>query len=243
MKTNLNDWIKEQLKEHQDYAYARFQKRIIPNCDTILGVRTPVLRKLAKQLAKGEVETYLKQACDDSYEEVLLQGMVIAYAFQEWEVAQPFIDGYVLKIDNWALCDLFVSSLKLTKKYLEEMYDWLVAYTKSESAYKIRFGVVMLLTYYRFSKYCDCVLPLLGEIHHEDYYVKMAVAWAISMFYIEENCREQTLRYLTLWKDHPECLDDFTYHKAISKILDSKVVSQEEKQKWKKMKRKGLTNI
>lgn len=109
--------------------------------------------------------------------------------------------------------------------------DFLQPYLRSDQEYEIRFGVVMLLNFYLNERYIDQVLTALDQISHEAYYVKMAVAWAISMAYVKQP--EVTLRYL-----NQNNLDDFTYNKALQKITESYRVDPESKQMIRSMKRK-----
>lgn len=231
-KRDINQSIKQKLNALQEDNYANFQRRIIPNAQNIMGVRTPELRKIAKQIMKrDDVFDYLDQASDETYEEILLQGMVIGYCSFSFIQMKPYIIKYIAKINNWALCDLFVSSLKITKTYKEEMYQFIQPYLNSNQEYDIRFGVVMLLNYYMSEDYCEQAFNCFDKISSTHYYVQMAVAWAISIYYI--NFPEKTLYYL----QHNQ-LDDFTYNKALQKIVESLKSSKEEKAMIKRMKRK-----
>lgn len=227
----MNQLIKEKLNHLKDEEYAKFQKRIIPDTDNIIGVRTPELRKIAKKLMQEDYLRYLDNACDDSYEEILLQGMVIGYSKLSFDEIKPYIMKYVTKISNWALCDLFVGGLKITNEYRDEMYEFIQSYLNSNQTYEIRFGVVMLLNYYNKEEYCDLAFSYFDKIDNEQYYVQMAIAWAISMYYI--NNKEKTMKYLL-----NNQLDDFTYNKALQKITESRQIDNEEKNMIRSMKRK-----
>lgn len=227
----MNQLIKEKLNCLKDDEYAKFQKRIIPDTEDIIGVRTPELRKIAKKLMKEDYLRYLDNACDDSYEEILLQGMVIGYSKLSFDEIKPYIMKYVAKISNWALCDLFVDSLKITNECIDEMYEFIQPYLNSDQTYEIRFGVVMLLNYYNKEEYCDSTFACFDKIKSKQYYVQMAIAWAISMYYA--NHREKTLKYLL-----NNQLDDFTFNKALQKIIESRQIDKEEKNMIRSMKRK-----
>lgn len=110
------------------------------------------------------------------------------------------------------------------------MWEFLQPYFSSEKEYEIRFGVVMLLVYFMKEEYLDKIFAILDEIRHDGYYVKMAVAWEVSMCYV--NFPEKTLAYL---KENR--LDDFTYNKSLQKIVESLKVSKEEKSFIKSLKR------
>lgn len=227
--------IREQLMGLADEKYQKFSAMLIPNVapERIMGVRIPELRKIAKQLAKqDDWQDYLAQADNDYFEEVMIQGMVIGYAKAEIEEILGCAADFIPKIDNWSICDAFCSGLKITKQYPEQVWDFIQPYLQSVRTYDIRFGVVMLLNYFVQEKYIDHIFHALDSIHHEDYYVKMSVAWCISMCYVK--LPEQTLKYLSC----NNSLDDFTYNKALQKTVESYQIDQLTKQMLKGMKRK-----
>ena len=89
------------------------------------------------------------------------------------------------KINNWAVCDTFCAGLKITKKHKEEMFEFLQKYLKSHKEFEIRFGVVMLLDYYIEEKYLNQLFEIFDSIENKEYYVQMAIAWAISICLIK----------------------------------------------------------
>ena len=142
-----------------------------------------------------------------------------------------YLDKFVPKIDNWAVCDCSVSTFKFVEKNQEEVWEYLQKYLKSKKEFELRFAVIMLMDYYFQEEYIDQVLETYDNIHHDGYYVKMAVAWAISMAYVK--FPEKTWEFLQ--NNH---LDDFTYNKALQKMVESYRVDSETKEEIKKMKRK-----
>lgn len=224
------DEIREKIFELADEKYKEFHSGLCPNTNNIVGVRVPVLRNYAKELAKGDFRTYLANAKDEYYEEVMLQGMVIGLAKMELEERLEYITKFVPKIDNWAVCDVSCAGFKFTKKYQSEVWKFLKPYLESNKEFEIRFGVVMLLDFYITEEYIDKVLEILNKIQHEGYYVKMAVAWAISICYIK--FPKETSKLL-----QQNELDDFTYNKALQKIIESYRVLEQDKKMIRKMKR------
>src|SRR5690606_20421928 len=97
--------VRTQIVGLRDADYQRFASSHIPNINTLLGVRLPELRKLAKQIAKDDWESYLKTANDDYFEEVMLQGMVIGYVKADIEKVLTYVAAFVPKINNWSVCD------------------------------------------------------------------------------------------------------------------------------------------
>ncbi|MDD6202079.1 MAG: DNA alkylation repair protein [Lachnospiraceae bacterium] len=223
--------IRKELESISEEEYCVFTQKLLPGVEPILGVRLPNLRKLAKRLAKEDWKSYLLSAQNDSFEEILLQGMVIGYVkVNTIEELFPYIREYVSKIDNWSSCDSFCTGLKITKKYPEEVWAFLQPYFHSDQEFDIRFAVVMGLLYFINDQYKEEFQKRLNEIHHEGYYVKMAVAWAVSMIYVKYP--QETFAYL---QNDP--LDDMTHNKAIQKIRESYQVSKEEKELLKSLKR------
>lgn len=229
----MNAELKEELLELAEPGYKQFNSKLIPNIapDTILGVRLPALRKIAARLAKGDWRAYLETAADDTFEEVMLQGMVIGCAKMEFPELRSRVEWFLPKIDNWAVCDSFCNGLKKVNKHREEMWPFVVQCLKDDRTYFIRFGAVMLMGYYMEEAKAAQALELLDAVRHEDYYVKMAVAWTLSIYYV--HFPEQVMPYLR--ENH---LDDFTYNKTLQKITESRRISKEEKEHIRGMKRK-----
>lgn len=225
----MKDKIREKLISLSDEKYRKFHSGLCPNTNNIMGVRVPLLRSFAKELVKEDWKKYLEGAQNEYYEEIMLQGMVIGLAKMSNEERIQYIQSFVPKIDNWAICDVFCASLKFTNKNLELVWEFLDKYLKSDKEFEIRFGVVMLLDYYIRDEYIKDVLNILNNISHDGYYVKMAVAWAISVSYIKYP--NETVIFL---KNNN--LDDFTYNKSIQKIIESYRVSEEDKKILKNMK-------
>lgn len=230
--------IREQLFSYADEKYRQFQSGLCPGTDHIIGVRLPILRKLAKEIAKKDWREYLekikKQHMEAErlyFEEIMLAGMVIGYAKGNREEILKYVGDFVPLIDNWAVCDSFCSGLKFTKTNKSIVWEFLQPYLFSNEEFQIRFGVVMLLNYYIEEEYIDRVLDILGNIKHDGYYVKMAVAWAISMCFVKYDTK--TMCFL-----EKNELDDFTHNKGIQKIIESLQVDKETKERLKKMKRK-----
>lgn len=224
--------IKEKLWELADQKYKEFHSGLCPGTDNIIGVRVPVLRNYAKELLKRyEIEELLKQIDDQYYEEIMLQGMLIGLAKQDFETRQKQIEKFVPKIDNWAVCDVFCAGLKATKKRKKEMWDFIQKYLRSDQEFEIRFGVVMILDYYIEEEYLKKNFQIFDSITSQAYYVQMAVAWAISIALIK--FYDETVKYLQTAN-----LDDFTYNKALQKAIESYRITDEKKQILREMKRK-----
>ncbi|GIP26864.1 hypothetical protein J23TS9_19940 [Paenibacillus sp. J23TS9] len=223
--------VREKLWELADAEYQKFSAALIPNISNVLGVRLPILRKLAKQMVQEDWRTYLKEVDGEYFEEIMLQGMLIEYAKIDVEEKLQHTALFVPKIDNWSVCDSFCTGLKFAKTNQETVWDFLQPYLKSEMEYEIRFGIVMLLNYFIDEIYIDRVFQVLDTIRHDGYYVKMAVAWALSICYVK--LPTPTMAYLKRCS-----IDHFTYNKSLQKITESLRVDPETKNLIRSMKRK-----
>lgn len=227
----MKEEIREKIKQLSDEEYRKFHSNLCPGTDNIIGVRVPILRNIAKQIYnENDWKKYLSYNNLQFYEEVLLQGMIIGFMKQDIEIVQKYIEEFIPKIDNWAVCDIFCASLKITKKHKEQMWQFLQKYLKSENEFELRFCIVMMLNYFVTPEYIDKVLIKLDTIKNDAYYVKMAVAWAISICYIK--FPQKTLKYLK-----QNNLDNWTYNKAIQKTIESYRIDENTKDFLRKMKR------
>lgn len=226
--------VKKDLKELVDLKYQEFHSNLCPGTDNILGIRVPVLRNYAKELSKQDsLDDLLHNIEDEYYEEIMLKGMLIGLAKNlEWKELENYIKKFVPKIDNWAICDVFCAGLKITKKYKKEMFSLLKGYLKSDKEFEVRFAVVMILDYYIETEYLEEDFQIFDKIKLDAYYVKMAVAWAISICFIK--FYDKTLTYLK----NNDKLDNWTYNKGIQKALESYRITEEQKEElriWKKV--------
>lgn len=233
-------WKKEDyigLEQHllslKDEGYRAFHKKLVPTCneDTIIGIRMPCLRQIAAEIAKGNVASFLRSPLHCYYEEIMVHALVLGYWKGEKEDVKKEISAFLPLIDNWAVCDCFVGNLKIIAKNQKDFYSFIIEYLHKKETYAVRFALVALMDYYTEKEYIDEILKCYDAVSHEDYYVKMAVAWGISVAYVKE--REKSMTFL-----QKNSLDDFTYNKALQKIVESRRVSKEEKDIIRRMKRK-----
>ena len=225
----------EELNALADCKYREFHSKLIPGINSkLLGVRVPILRKVARRLAKGDFRGFIECAKsryneDNIYEINMLMGMVIGLAVMDFDERLSLIDIFVPIIDNWAVCDIAIGDLKSVKDNKSKIYEYIQKYLNSDREYEVRFAVVVLMQYFIEDDYIEKVLQIYDNVEHEGYYVKMAVAWAISVCFVKY--RELTMEYL-----YNNNLDDFTYNKSLQKIRESNRVSKEDKEWAKKMK-------
>lgn len=223
--------IRDQLFTLAESDYQQFSARLLPGIDHIMGVRVPILRKIAQRIEKSDWRSYLETADNQYVEEIMLQGMVIGCAKCDVEERLARIAVFLPKINCWSVCDIFCNGLKFTKTNKREVWDFLQPYISTKEEYQQRFVAVMLLEFFIDLEYIDRSLAALERLKHEGYYVKMAVAWAISIYYIK--FPELVMAYLK-----ENTLDDFTYNKALQKITESLRINAETKKMLRRMKRR-----
>ncbi len=226
----MENIIREKIFSLADEKYKEFHSGLCPNTNNIIGVRVPILRNYAKELVKEGFEEKYKKIGKDYYEEIMLKGMMIGIQKMDIETKLSYIEKYIPYIDNWAICDVFVAGLKIKEK--EEFYTFIQKYLENDKTeFEIRFGLVSLLDYFIDEEHLQEIFNITDKIKKEEYYVEMAIAWLISICYIK--FPKETEKYLKNNK-----LSNFAYNKSIQKIIESTRISQEEKNKLRKMKRK-----
>lgn len=206
--------IRKRLINLKDEKYREFSSKLLPDTENLLGVRIPVLRKLAKEIYKNSALKYLEDPECIYFEEVMLEGMIIGLVKDTNKNIMQNIKNFLPKIKNWSICDCFCCSLKCIKGNEDEFLDFIKFYILSEKEFEVRFAAVILLNYYINDRYIDTVLELLKQIKHNAYYVQMGTAWALSMCYVK--FPEKTYCFL-----EKEKIDKTVFDKTVQKIKES----------------------
>ena len=223
--------IRLQLLSCAQEDYKQFSSKLLPGVKNILGVRLPVLRKIAKQIYISENHQQFILSDDEEFmEELMIKGMIIGLIQNNNEAVIKLVKNFIPKINNWSVCDSFCASLKFAKNNKDIVWQFIRPYFKSDKQFEVRFAVVMFLNYFVEEKYIKQAFELFDLIKQKGYYAQMAIAWAISICFI--NYEEKTIEYLKISK-----LDDWTYNKAIQKCLESSRISKGKKLFLKKFKR------
>ncbi len=222
--------IIEKLFENQDIKYRDFHAKLVPGTDDFIGVRVPIIKALAKEIAKGKYLSYLEQTKAEYYEERMLYGLVLGAIRKDFDTVNHYLREFVPRIDNWAVCDSLCTSLKEVTKHRAEMLPYFLECCRESQEFTIRFGVVMLMSYYIDDEHIELVLNEFDAISSDAYYVRMGVAWAVSVCFVK--CRERTLQYLYANK-----MDNWTHNKSIQKITESLRVSHDDKALVRTLKR------
>ncbi len=219
----------EYLFNIRDIKYKEFNSKIITSKYEILGIRSPILKNMAKEIFKGDYASFLVMEDYRYYEIIMLKGLVLGL-IKDISELEKYFDSYLNLIDNWALCDSFCASLKIVNKNKEYFLNIIDGLINSKEEYRVRVGLVLLLDFYVEEKYLDYIFLGINKTTSNLYYINMARAWLLCECFIKY--QDYTLNYL----DNNE-LDKFTINKAISKIRDSFRVEKEKKEDILKYKR------
>lgn len=219
------------LFELQDLSYKEFHSKLMPtvNPDKIIGVRTPDLRKLSKELAGTALaKEHLRSLPHQYYEEDNLHGFLIE-KIKDYDKCIEELNEFLPYVDNWATCDMM--SPKVFKKYLPELLEQIKAWMASEHTYMIRFGMKTLMTFYLDEEFREEYLEMVASVQSEEYYIKMMVAWFFATALAKQY--EAALPYIENQK-----LEIWTHNKAIQKAVESYRITAEQKLYLKSLKLK-----
>lgn len=218
------------LAAQADPAYRAFQHKLMPGVENYLGVRLPLLRKAAAQLAKGDWRAELA-APDETFEEVLLRGMLIGKAKMDPARRLELVRQFVPGIDNWAVCDSFCAGLRDARVYKEEYFALIQQYAGSDREFEARFAAVLLLTHFNRPEELDRCLAAYRGIRQPDYYARMGVAWGYSVFAVTDF--ERTIAAMDEAR-----LSDEVWNKALQKMRESYRITPEQKN-WAAQNKRG----
>lgn len=233
-------WNKKTYQEFKNYLYTLkdpvyfdFHAKLIREKETLIGIRTPILKEIAKKISKNNPFDFLKLVEHDTYEETLIHGLILGYLKIDFINLVDLLDSFLPFIHNWAVNDITCANLKVWKTHLDEGYPIILNYLKNSNPWIVRFGLVLLLDFYVNDTYIDSILKLCPTIKGDNYYVGMANAWLLSICYI--HYPEKTLHLLK-----QNILDDFTQRHALQKIIESTRVTKEQKEYIKTLKNTHL---
>lgn len=218
------------LSSMADEKYRLFSCKLLPDAvrKTVIGVRLPRLRTLAKNMVKnGAYAIVLNSSIGSTMEEKMVYGMLIGYAPLTDEQKFEYLLKFVPKIDCWSVCDCVCVSLKFKDK--KKLWAFLLKnYAKSTAEFELRFVLVMALNHFLEEKYLEDVLRLVENISSSAYYVVMAQAWLLSMLYVK--FPQSVLDFLTSHK-----VSTIVYAKTLQKILESRQISQIQREEIKNL--------
>ena len=223
--------IKEELFKFQDIKYRYFQIKLVPNisADSIIGVRTPDMRNLAKKIFKdNNYEEFLNDLPHKYYEKNLIHFFIIAQ-IKDFDVCIKEVERFLTYVDCWPVSDQATPSV--FKRNHDKLLPFIMNWIKSKHVYTQRFGIRMLMNEYLGNDFNKDYLEIVSNVKGEDYYLKMMVAWYFATALAKQY--DETIKYIENKK-----LDEWTHNKAIQKALESYRVSNEHKEYLKGLKRK-----
>ena len=221
--------INKELDAIKEEEYAAFQARLIPSIDpsTIMGVRVPKLRALAKSYIKDrECQDFLVNLPHAYYDENMLHGILVS-EIKDFDTCIDKLEAFLPYVDNWAVCDIM--SPRVFKKHKEELLDRIKLWISSDQTYTCRFGLEMLMTHFLDDDFKPDYLDLVAGLRSQEYYVNMMIAWFFATALTKQ--WEASLPYI-----EARSLDDWTHNKAIQKARESLRISKERKDYLKGLK-------
>jgi len=208
--------IQRRLLSMQDVQYRDFNSKLIPTVDPhlMIGIRTPLLRKFAKELFKTEPEqaaAFMHDLPHRYFEENNLHAFLIEN-IKDFNAAMNETEKFLPFIDNWATCDSFSPSI--FKKYPDAVYQKILTWLQSSHTYTVRYAIGLLLSNYLDERFKPEMLELVSAVKSEEYYINMMIAWYFSFALIKQY--DAALPYIK-----KQTLDPFTHNKTIQKAVES----------------------
>lgn len=221
------------LQKISDEKYKNFNDKIINTTSKTIGVQIPKIRVIAKQICKGNVESFLKLKMPDIYELHILYALVLS-SLKDNNKAYPLFTNFIKTINNWAVCDIFCGEFKIVKQHKEFYLNVIKNLVKNDKEFVVRVGLILLMKFYINTNIND-IFKIINTINCNKYYVNMGIAWLLSMCYIYDE--KKTLDFI-----ETSTLTYFIKNKTYQKILESRQVTQNQKTLVKQLKSK-LKNI
>lgn len=215
--------LEEKLFQLKDSEYQDFHSRLLPGIDkeTLIGIRTPILRKFAGKYAKTEdAAEFIRNLPHRYYEENNLHMMLIT-AIKDYDQCLEEIRRFLPYIDNWATCDL--PAPKCFQKHKEELLPEVRMWISSDQTYVIRYGIGMLMRLYLDEDFEPEYLELAASVQSEEYYVNMMIAWYFATALAKQ--WEATIPYI-----EERRLTQWVHRKTIQKAVESYRITPEQKE-------------
>ena len=218
----ITEEIRNRLFELQDTKYRDFQSGLIPGVETdaFIGVRTPELRKLAKEFAKNkEIGEFLEELPHKYFDEDQLHAFIIS-GEKDYEKALGELSAFLPYVNNWATCDQM--SPKVFKKQKKELLPEIDKWLKSDKTYTVRFAIGMLMEHFLDEDFDISYPEKVAVIRSEEYYINMMIAWYFATALAKQY--DEILPFI-----EGKRLDTWTHNKAIQKAVESYRITQEQK--------------
>ena len=215
--------IKDRLFSEQDLKYKEFQLKLMPGVsfERVIGVRTPTLRKMAKELAKNpEIDVFLRDLPHEYYDENNLAGFIIS-ELKDYDKVIQYIDLQLPFIDNWATCDLL--SPKVFKKNRDRLKKDIERWFNSNEVFTKRFAIEMIMSHFLDEDFDESYFPRIAEIRSDEYYINMMIAWFFATALAKQ--WDSTIKFIENRK-----LQEWTHRKTIQKAIESYRITDEQKE-------------
>lgn len=227
---NSEKYVRDRLFGLQDLKYREFHSKLMPTVpkDSVIGVRTPDLRKLAKELSKTPyTRDFMNKLPHKYYEENNIHAFFIEN-IKDYAECISELNRFLPYVDNWATCDMMRP--KVFKNHLTELLEQIKIWINSKETYAVRFGIEMLMCYYLDDKFCPEYLQMIANVKSEEYYIKMMVAWFFATALAKQY--DSAIVYL-----EQEKLDADIHNKTIRKAIESYRITDEQKVYLRTLKR------
>lgn len=215
--------LQRALFELQDVEYKKFHQKLMPtvNEESVIGVRTPVLRKFAKEFSKREnADEFLKNLPHKYYEENNLHGFLLEQ-IKDYDVLIKELNRFLPFVDNWATCDMMKP--KILKNHRDELIKDIDLWLNSEDVYAVRFGVNCLMNYYLDDDFKPEYLQKVADIKSDEYYINTGRAWYFATALAKQY--DEAVKIV-----EGRVLDKWTHNKTIQKALESYRITKEQKE-------------
>ena len=225
----INEEIQNELFLQQDTKYRDFQAKLLPTVDkeTVIGVRTPAMRKYAKQMAKREdITMFLNDLPHRYFDENQLHAFIIS-EIKDFDSCMSEVECFLPYVDNWATCDQL--SPKVFKKHRPELLERIKKWIGSEHTYTVRFAIGMLMQHFLDEDFDPAYPEMVAAVRSEEYYINMMIAWYFATALAKQY--EIILPYIEEKRIAP-----WTHNKAIQKSVESYRITPEQKTYLKTLK-------
>lgn len=214
--------IQEELFKLQDLNYKNFTAKLIPNInkDIIIGVKTPLIRTLAKKINYEDAIEFINDLPHKYHEENMLHACLMNIYIKHLDTYLEYLDNFLPYVDNWTICDCI--NPKIFKKDYDKVHKYLLNKLKDKRTYYKRFAIVSLLQFYLGDNLYKKDLITLSKVKSKEYYVNMAISWYYS-FALIKNYEE----VISLFEN--KILDKWIHNKSIQKAIESYRISDERK--------------
>ncbi len=223
--------IRRELFERQDKAYRAFQAKLMPGVspERIIGVRTPVLRRMARIYAgRPDIGDFFADLPHAYYDENNLHGFILSRGKDYGQTVER-VDALLPYVDNWATCDLL--SPTVFRKNRDRLHADVSRWLSSRETYTLRFGIEMVMSHYLDEDFEPSYLERIAAIRHDEYYVNMMIAWFFATALAKQ--WEAAIPYIEQGR-----LSDWVHQKTIQKATESLRLTEEQKDYVKSWRRK-----